>query len=101
MPTTTPNPANSPAIQPLGDILLLDVTPVEVTTAAGLVLPVAVQPADTRMEATVIARGPDCAREDITPGRRVFIGKYMSNDILRGERKYRLAYEKDVLALLG
>lgn len=87
-------------IEPLGGTLLLDCTPVEIRTAGGLVLTPAVQGADTRMEATIVARGPDCARTELAVGRRVFVGKYASNEIVRGERKYRLAEEAGILALL-
>lgn len=91
---------NDHGIEPLGNILLLDCTPVEVRTAGGLVLTPAVQGADTRMEATIAARGPECVRSELAVGRRVFVGKYASNDLVRGERKYRLANEADILALL-
>lgn len=88
-------------IEPLGDVLVLDVTPVDVVTAGGLVVPVAVQPAETRMEGTIVARGPQCAVEALQAGRRVYVGKYVSNEIPRGGRKYRLAREGEVLAVLG
>ncbi|HEY1052163.1 MAG TPA: hypothetical protein VGE39_20470, partial [Prosthecobacter sp.] len=87
-------------IEPLGSTLLLDCTPVEMRTAGGLVLTPAVQGADTRMEATIVARGPGCERAELAVGRRVFVGKYASNDLLRGERRYRLAEEASILALL-
>lgn len=87
-------------IEPLGSTLVLDCTPVEVRTAGGIVLTPAVQGADTRMEATIVARGPECSRTELAVGRRVFVGKYASNEILRGDRKYRLAEEAAILALL-
>lgn len=87
-------------IEPLGSTLVLDCTPAEVRTAGGLVLTPAVQGADTRMEATIVARGPECARAELAVGRRVFVGKYASNEILRGDRRYRLAEESAILALL-
>ena len=81
-------------------MLLLDVTPREMTTPAGIHLPVAVQPADTRMEATIVSRGPECAHTEMAVGRRVYVGKYSSGEISRGERRYKLAAETEVLAIL-
>lgn len=91
---------NTPPVTPLKDILLLDVTPKDQTTPAGIHLPVAVQPADTRMEATIISRGPECTRAELETGRRVYVGKYLSGDITRGDTRYKLACENDILALL-
>jgi co-chaperonin GroES (HSP10) len=90
-----------PLITPLRDLLLLDVTPKDQTTPAGIHLPVAVQSADTRMEATILTRGPECAREDLQPGQRVYVGKYLSGDITRGDARYKLACENDILAILA
>ncbi|WP_395752548.1 co-chaperone GroES family protein [Prosthecobacter sp.] len=91
---------NTPKIHPLSNHLLLDVTPQEQTTAAGIVLPTAVQGASTRMEGTIVARGPDCARTDLSAGTRVYVSRYASGDLPRGERSYKLAVEADVIAIL-
>lgn len=96
--TTTHKATDS--ITPLGRHLLLDCTPVEVRTAGGLVLTPAVQGADTRMEATIVAIGPECEHPKLTPGQRVLVGRYASNDLTRGDRKFRLAEETAILALL-
>lgn len=87
-------------IRPLGSVLVLDVTPADMVTAGGLVVPVAVQPAETRMEAMIVARGPQCVRAELRTGCRVYVGKYVSSEILRRGRKYRLALEAEVLAVL-
>lgn len=90
----------NPGIHPLGNTLLLEVTPREKTLASGIVLPTAVQGADTRMEAVIVERGPDCVKDNLKVGTCVFVGKYASNDIPRGERRFRLAHETDIIALL-
>jgi co-chaperonin GroES (HSP10) len=91
---------NPPGIHPLNNYLLLDVTPQEQTTAAGIVLPTAVQGASTRMEAVIAARGPDCTRAGLVCGTRVYVSRYSSSDLPRGERSYKLALETDIIATL-
>lgn len=90
---------NNTGIEPVGKQLLLDVTPKDHTTAAGIVLPTSVQGANTRMEGVVIAGGPYCAL-GFQPGVTVYVTKYMSSEILRGDKKYKLANEDDVIATL-
>lgn len=92
---------NPSGIQPLGSYLLLDVTPQEQTTAAGIVLPTAVQGPNTRMEAVIAARGPDCTRADLPCGTRVYVSRYASSELPRGERSYKLALETDIIATLS
>jgi co-chaperonin GroES (HSP10) len=89
-----------PGIHPLTTHLLLDVTPQEQTTAAGIVLPTAVQGASTRMEAVIVGRGPDCTRPQLTCGTQVYVGRYASSELMRGGRSYRLAQEADIIATL-
>lgn len=89
-----------PGIHPLNNHLLLDVTPQEQTTAAGIVLPTAVQGASTRMEAVVVARGPLCACAALDCGTQVYVGRYASSELMRGGRSYRLALETDIIATL-
>lgn len=93
-PTTT-----TPGIKPLKNYLLLDVTPQEQKTAAGIVLPTAVQGASTRMEAVVTERGPDC-QSDLMPGTQVYVGRYASGELIRAERTYKLALETEIIATL-
>ncbi len=89
-----------PGIHPLKNHLLLDVTPQEQTTAAGIVLPTAVQGASTRMEAVVVARGPECTCAALDCGTQVYVGRYSSGELLRSGRSYRLALETDIIATL-
>jgi co-chaperonin GroES (HSP10) len=91
---------NPPGIHPLGTHLLLDVTPQEQTTAAGIVLPTAVQGASTRMEAFIVGRGADCTRPGLDCGTQVYVGRYASGELARGGRTYRLALESDIIATL-
>lgn len=88
-------------IHPLKNHLLLDVTPQEQTTAAGIVLPVSAQGAATRMEAVVVARGPECACTELDCGTQVYVGRYASSELLREGRRYRLALETDIIATLS
>lgn len=91
---------NNTGINPLQNLVLLDITPKEKVLPSGIVLTQAVQGADTKKEAVIIAKGPECTRADLKEGMSVYVGNYSSNDIPRGERKYRLALEKDILAAL-
>lgn len=90
----------SPGIHPLTNHLLLDVTPREQTTAAGIVLPTAVQGANTRMEAVVVGRGPDCTLPALDCGTHVYVGKYASGELMREGRNYRMALETEIIATL-
>lgn len=90
----------TPPIKPLGSIVVLNVTPQDKKTSAGIFLPVAVQGAETRMEATIVATGPACDRTDIQVGARVYVGKFCSGEILRDGLAYKLADEKDIFAIL-
>jgi chaperonin GroES len=91
---------NTSGIRPLGDTLLIDITPAEQRTAAGIVLPTAVQGASTNFEGTIVELGPQCERAELQPGTKVYVGKYCSNDLIRGERRYRLAPEHEIVAVL-
>jgi co-chaperonin GroES (HSP10) len=89
-----------PGIHPLKNHLLLDVTPQEQTTAAGIVLPTAVQGASTRMEAVIVARGPECQCASLDCGTQVYVGRYASSELMREGRSYRLALETEIIATL-
>lgn len=91
---------NSPGIHPFHHYLLIDVTPQEQTTAAGIVLPTAVQGASTRMEGTIVACGPRVSMAELTSGTRVCVSRYSSSEIQRAGRSYKLAAETDVIAAL-
>jgi co-chaperonin GroES (HSP10) len=90
----------NPGIKPLGNLVLLDVSPRDKKLASGIVLPTAVQGNDTKREAVIVTKGPDCTRADLKGGMSVYVGNYSSNEIQREGRKYRLALEKDILAEL-
>lgn len=94
------NEPTNPGIHPLGNLILLDITPKERKLASGLVLPTAVQGNDTKKEGVIVAKGPECTRTDLKEGMNVLVGNYASNDIEREGVKYRLALEKDILAAL-
>ncbi|OYW75671.1 MAG: hypothetical protein B7Z37_12330 [Verrucomicrobia bacterium 12-59-8] len=89
-----------PGIHPLTNHLLIDVTPQEQTTAAGIVLPTAVQGASTRMEGFVVAVGPECECWSLDCGTQVYVGRYASGELMRSGRIYRLALETDIIATL-
>lgn len=89
-----------PGIHPLTNHLLLDITPKEQKTAAGIVLPTAVQGASTRMEAVVVGRGPDCTLAALDCGTQVYVGRYASGELMREDRSYRLALETEIIATL-
>lgn len=94
------NEPTNPGIHPLGNLILLDITPKELKLPSGLVLPTAVQGNDTKKEGVIVSFGPDCTRTDLKAGMKVLVGTYASNDIEREGIKYRLALENDILASL-
>lgn len=90
---------NNTGIEPTGKHLLLDVTPKEQKTAAGIVLPTAVQGASTRMEALVVSKGEDCSLA-YNPGQKVLMSKYQGGEIVRNGISYKIGLETDVIAVL-
>ncbi|WP_395740620.1 co-chaperone GroES family protein [Prosthecobacter sp.] len=91
---------HTPGIHPLSNHLLLDVTPQEQTTTAGIVLPTAVQGAVTRMEGTIVSCGPTVSLNDLSAGQRVLVSRYTSGEVPRDGRIYKLAQQADVIAIL-
>ncbi len=91
---------NTSGIHPLGRQLLVDVSPKDQQTAAGIFLPVAVQGASTRMEGVIVDFGPDCIIFSLVPGVSVYVAKWASGELDRNGRKYKLALETDIIASL-
>jgi co-chaperonin GroES (HSP10) len=91
---------NTIGISPLGKHLLVDITPKEQVTAAGIVLPTAVQGAASHTDGVVVDRGEDCTDSRFQPGAAIYVVKWACPAIPKGGRSYRLVLESDVLALL-
>jgi len=93
-------------IHPLEDRCLVRPLEVEDKTPGGIILPDTAKEKSTRGE--VVAVGPGKMGEDgkrtpleIKAGDKVFYSKYSGTEIKRGDEKYLLLREDDVLAVIG
>lgn len=86
-------------ITPITDHILLDVTPQDKTTDGGIVIPVALQGPQKR-QGVIVSIGPDVKNPAIEVGKTLLVFKYRSEDIPSGDRKLRLAFEEDAIAII-
>jgi chaperonin GroES len=101
------------AMQPLGNLVLLKIQPVEQRTAGGIIIPDQSKDRQEAMQAigTVEAIGPQAYDQTGGPekwgvevGMKVFFNKNSAIQVPSSdeeEKLYRFAYDQDVLAALG
>ena len=98
--------ASEPTLQPLGDkVLILPDVNEEKQTASGIIVPGAAQ----NIIGTVVAIGPGTPLEsgegfrpvDLTYGDRVLLGQYGHEEVNFGGKKYYLAPEGTILAVIN
>ncbi|MFA4986435.1 MAG: co-chaperone GroES [Candidatus Brocadiia bacterium] len=92
-------------IRPLEDRVLVKPIESEDKTPGGIILPDTAKEKSTKGE--IIAVGPGRTREDgtrnpleVKVGDKVFYSKYSGTEIKRGDEKYLLLREDDVLAVI-
>ncbi len=92
-------------IQPLGDRVLVEPVEQEEVTAGGIVLPETAK--EKPQEGLVLAVGPgrvldngERAPMDVKANDRVLFSKYAGTELKRGDTRYLILGEKDILAVL-
>ena len=87
-------------IQPLADRVLIEPTPVETTTASGLILPDSAK--EKPLTGTVVAAGNGTKDNPITVkvGDKVLYGKYAGTDFEFEGTDYLIMRESDIVAII-
>ena len=88
-------------IKPLADRVLIQPTPAEETTLAGIIIPDSAK--EKPLKGTVIAAGKGTKDEEMVlkEGDTVLYGKYAGTEIEFEREKYLIMRQSDVLAILG
>ncbi len=88
-------------IKPLADRVLIQPTPAEETTLAGIIIPDSAK--EKPLKGTVIAAGKGTKDEEMVlkEGDTVLYGKYAGTEIEFEGEKYLIMRQSDVLAILG
>lgn len=88
-------------LKPLADRVLIQPTPVEETTLAGIIIPDSAK--EKPLRGTVLAVGNGTKDEEMVlkEGDNVLYGKYAGTEIELDGEKYLIMRQTDVLAILG
>ena len=88
-------------LKPLADRVLIQPTPAEETTLAGIIIPDSAK--EKPLRGTVLAVGNGTKDEEIVlkEGDNVLYGKYAGTEIELDGEKYLIMRQTDVLAILG
>lgn len=88
-------------LKPLADRVLIQPTPAEETTLAGIIIPDSAK--EKPLRGTVLAVGNGTKDEEmvVKEGDNVLYGKYAGTEIELDGEKYLIMRQTDVLAILG
>ena len=88
-------------IKPLADRVLIEPTPAEETTLAGIIIPDSAKEKPLKGKVLAVGNGTKDEPMKLSVGDEVLYGKYAGTEIeLEGE-KYLMMRQSDVLAVLG
>jgi chaperonin GroES len=88
---------NTPAIQPLGENVLVEPMKSDAKTASGIVLPDTSE--EKPQEGIVVAIGDD-KKIKVRKGQKVIYSKYSGSEIKVGNSEYLIVKNEDVLAIV-
>ncbi len=88
-------------IKPLADRVLINPTPAEEVTMAGIIIPDSAK--EKPLKGTVLAAGNGTKDEEMTvkPGDTVLYGKYAGTEIEFEGEKYLIMRQSDILAIIA
>ncbi len=88
-------------IKPLADRVLINPTPAEEGTMAGIIIPDSAK--EKPLKGTVLAAGNGTKDEEMTvkPGDTVLYGKYAGTEIEFEGEKYLIMRQSDILAIIA
>ena len=88
-------------IKPLADRVLIEPTPAEETTLAGIIIPDSAREKPLKGKVLAVGNGTKDEPMQLSVGDEVLYGKYAGTEIeLEGE-KYLMMRQSDVLAIIG
>ena len=88
-------------IKPLADRVLIEPTPAEETTLAGIIIPDSAKEKPLKGQVLAVGNGTKDEPMQLSVGDEVLYGKYAGTEIeLEGE-KYLMMRQSDVLAIIG
>ena len=88
-------------IKPLADLVLIEPTPAEETTLAGIIIPDSAKEKPLKGKVLAVGNGTKDEPMQLSVGDEVLYGKYEGTEIeLEGE-KYLMMRQSDVLAIIG
>lgn len=88
-------------IKPLADRVLIEPTPAEETTLAGIIIPDSAKEKPLKGKVLAVGNGTKDESMQLSVGDEVLYGKYAGTEIeLEGE-KYLMMRQSDVLAIIG
>ena len=88
-------------IKPLADRVLIEPTPAEETTLAGIIIPDSAKEKPLKGKVLAVGNGTKDEPMQLSVGDEVLYGKYAGTEIeLEGE-KYLMMRQSDVLAIIG
>ena len=87
-------------LKPLADRVLIQPTPAEETTLAGIIIPDSAK--EKPLRGTVLAVGNGTKDEEMVlkEGDNVLYGKYAGTELEDGDKKYLMMRQSDVLAVV-
>lgn len=88
-------------VKPLSDRVLIQPTPAEEVTVAGIIIPDSAK--EKPLRGTVLAVGPGTKDEEmqLKVGDQVFYGKYAGTELEIDHEKVLIMRQQDVLAVIG
>lgn len=88
-------------IKPLADRVLINPTPAEEVTMAGIIIPDSAK--EKPLKGTVLATGTGTKDEEmvVKEGDKVLYGKYSGTEIEVGGEKYLIMRQSDILAIIN
>lgn len=88
-------------LKPLADRVLIQPTPAEETTLAGIIIPDSAKEKPLRGTVLAVGNGTKDEKMVLKEGDNVLYGKYAGTEIELDGEKYLIMRQTDVLAILG
>lgn len=88
-------------IKPLADRVLINPTPAEEVTMAGIIIPDSAKEKPLRGEVVAAGTGTKDEEMVVKPGDQVLYGKYAGTEIEHEGQKYLIMRQSDILAIIG
>ena len=88
-------------IKPLADRVLIEPTPAEETTLAGIIIPDSAKEKPLKGKVLAVGNGTKDEPMQLSVGDEVLYGKYAGTEIEFEGKKYLMMRQSDILAIIG